>query len=50
MGLESFISVTVREFLQSVFSLPDAKRDLTRRITEFHEKHRFSNCLIPPSK
>ena len=43
-------SWTVREFLQSVASLPDAKLDLIHRITEFYEKHRFSNCPIPPSK
>lgn len=43
-------SWTVREFLQSVSNLPDAKLDLIHRITEFYEKHRFSNCPIPPSK
>ncbi len=43
-------SWTGREFLQSVSGLPDAKRVLIRRITEFYEKHRFSNCPIPPSK
>ncbi len=42
-------SWTVREFLQSVSSLPDDKLDLIHRITEFYEKHRFSNCPIPPT-
>lgn len=49
-GLIKNPSWTAREFLQSIASLPDAKRDLIRRVTEFYEKHRFSNSPILPAK
>jgi len=49
LGLVKNPSWTAREFLQSISSLPEAKRDLIRRITEFYEKHRFSNSPVRPS-
>ncbi len=43
-------SWTAREFLQSMTNLPDAKHNMVCTITEFYEKHRFSNCPITASK
>ena len=43
-------SWTVREFLQSISSMPESKRNLISRITEFYEKHRFANCPVSPSR
>ena len=42
------LSWTAREFLES--TLPSAKHDPIRRITEFYEKHRFGNSSIQPSQ
>ena len=43
-------SWTAGEFLQSISSMPDSKRNLITRITEFYEKHRFANCPVSPSR
>jgi hypothetical protein len=47
-GLVKKPSWTAREFLQS--TLPSAKHDPIRRITEFYEEHRFGNSSIQPSE
>ncbi|MBT5653709.1 MAG: DUF3488 domain-containing protein [Nitrospina sp.] len=47
-GLVKKSSWTAREFLQS--TLPETKHDPIRRITEFYEKHRFSNSPIHPGQ
>lgn len=49
-GLVKNPSSTAQEFLASIPSLSDNKRDLIRRITDFYEQHRFGNAPILPAR